>query len=159
MFRHSIVTDALRAVLENGAAEPDPFAMMAAADKREAPVYPVAAGHSRRLPGRCRRGTGGDEQVGIHLAGDILIEERRDIAAVTADHRAPPDRAIGHRERFDYADLRQRVHFRTAPSTRHRHAEDAGFFHRCGNRLRNAAAPFDLVACRLDLICEPDNGM
>jgi hypothetical protein len=132
---------------------------MAAADEREAPAHPVAAGYSPRLSGRRRGAAGGDEQVGIHLTGDILIEEGGDIAAVAADHRAPPDRALGRRQRLDDADLRQWVELRTAPSTRHRHAKDTGFFHRRSNRMRDSAARFDLVACPPNLLRKPDSGM
>jgi hypothetical protein len=132
---------------------------MAAAHEREAPADPVSAGHPLRLAGRCRGRTSGDEHVCIHFTGDILIEEGGDVAAVAADHRAPPDRAIGHGERLDDADLHQRIQFRTAPGARHRHAEDAGFLHRRGNRLGNSPARFYLLARRSDLLREPDRGM
>src|SRR5271169_1640071 len=146
-------------VIEDGAAEPGPFAMMATADEREASADPITARHSQSLSGRRRGGAGGNEQVGIHRAADILIEEGGDVAAVAADHSAPSDGAVGQGKRLDHANLCQRVQFRTAPNTRHRHAEDAGFFHRRGNRLWKSAARFDLVACHADLFRESDCSM
>jgi hypothetical protein len=89
--RAPIAIEPLCAVHRNSAAQPCPFAVMAAADERETPAYPIAARHSSRLSGRCRGGTGGSEQVTIHLTGDILIEEGGDVTAVAADHRAPSD--------------------------------------------------------------------
>jgi hypothetical protein len=51
-------SDARDAVLDGGAAEPGPFAMMAAADERKAPAHAITARHSQRLSGRRRGGTG-----------------------------------------------------------------------------------------------------
>src|SRR6266478_10207390 len=51
---------------------------------------------------------------------------------------------------------------RQEPMSVHRRAGNrflTGFFHRRRNRLWNSVARFDLVACRPDLLCEPDSGL
>src|SRR3984957_11661828 len=158
-FRHSVGVDPRGAVFDDDAAQPEPFAVMAPADKREAPADAVASRPPLGRPSRRGGDAGGYQKSAIHRVGDALIEEGCDVAAVAADHRAPPDRTVGHSECLDYAELRQRVKLRTTPGTRHRHTEYAGLLHRRGDVRRDAAVPLDLVARRPDLLGELDGSM
>ena len=73
----------------DNAAEPYPFAVMAAANEREPSLHLIATRHPGGSSGWRGGGTSGDPDVGIHRARDILIKKCAEIAAVAADHSAP----------------------------------------------------------------------
>jgi hypothetical protein len=120
-------------------------------NKREASADTVAPRHYRCGSGRGRRGPHRGQQIGKHRASDILIEKGTDVTAVATDHRAPPDRAVHHRQSLDHAELRHGIQFRPTPRARHHHAEYASSLHCGGERRRDTTALLDLLARRPDL--------
>ncbi len=67
--------------------------------------------------------------------------------------------ASAMRQRLEHAKLRKRVEFRTAPASRHRHAEHTGGLQRFHNRCRQAARSLDLVGGCADLGSHCDGGV
>ena len=79
--------------------------MLAAADEGPASADAIAAINFDRAAGEDQAGGGRRIEVAIHLAGDVLIDEGAEIAAVDIDHRAPSDGTVGAGEFFDHAHL------------------------------------------------------
>jgi hypothetical protein len=87
-FGNARTTHSRRTLLDDVAAEPQPFAMMTSANEREPPANAVAPRYDLRDSGRGRGGPHCGKQIGKHGASDILIEKGTDVTGVAADHRA-----------------------------------------------------------------------
>ena len=72
-FRHAVAVDLWDTIFDDGAARPEPFAVLASADEWKTSADAVAPGHPLRFARRRRSSTGGNQNVGVHRAGDILI--------------------------------------------------------------------------------------
>ena len=120
--------------------------MLTAAGEGETATYAIAAAHRYCLTSGGRGRCGGDVDIRVHLACDVLLEKGRDVAAVASDHRAPAGGAFGHSQRLDDSNLSQRVEFGRTPGMWQHHAKDAGVFHRLCETRWNAPHLLHLVA-------------
>src|SRR4051794_23598528 len=158
-FGYARAVHSRRTVLDDVAPEPHPFAMMAPADERETSAHAIPP---RNDTCDARRGRGSShcgKQIGEHGASDILIEKGTDVAGVAADHCAPPDRGVLHRQRLDDAELVHWIQLGPTPGARHDHAEDAGLLHRRGELRGDTTALLDRLARRPDLRCQTNRRM
>src|SRR4029077_2914037 len=116
--------------------------------KRPTTAHAIASINSHG--GACEKnaGAGGCVHVTEYLARGLLLERRRIVPAVNADHRAPSDRTVEVRQGLDHTQLLDGIEFRSSPRSRHRHPEYAGALHRRDDRGRQTSTPLDFVGGR-----------
>src|SRR5216683_2383394 len=134
------------AIIDDITADPHPFAVLTTAGERKTAVHPIAAADRRCLTGGGGGRRGRDPDVGIHLAGDALVEKSGNVSAVASDHRAPAGRAFRHGDGLYHANLSQRIEFGRTPRAWQHHSKDAGVFHGLREAWRDSPHLLHLVA-------------
>ena len=142
--------------VEHDAPAHEPGAVLAAARKRPAAGYPIAAVDHRRLTKRCEGAAAHDLRVAaVDLPRGLLGEVGARHAARGADHCRPAGGTVGRRDGLDGLDHGRRVDLAPAERARHAHTEDAAGGERVHQPGREPALALGLGGRRPDARLPP----